>query len=108
MFQLERLKKSQPQIVIGTIGKISDLAIASNTLKIHTAKYVVIDEADMVFEMQELNDIDKVFGRFQEIQVLSFSATIPQSLITFLNRYISNNEVVDLIGKKVQKESIRG
>lgn len=104
--ELERLKKSQPQIVIGTIGKISDLAIASNTLKIHTAKYVVIDEADMVFEMQELVDIDKVFGRFQDIQVLSFSATIPQSLITFLNRYITNNEVIDLIGKKVQKESI--
>ena len=67
---------------------------------------MVIDEADMVFEMQELVDIDKVFGRFQDIQVLSFSATIPQSLITFLNRYITNNEVIDLIGKKVQKESI--
>ena len=104
--EMERLKKSQPQIVIGTIGKITDLAITSNALKIHTAKYVVIDEADMVFEMQELVEIDKVFGRFQEIQVLSFSATIPQNLITFLNRYISNNEVIDLIGKKVQKESI--
>lgn len=104
--ELERLKKSQPQIVIGTIGKLSDLAISSNVLKIHTAKYVVIDEADMVFEMQELEEIDKVFARFQEIQVLSFSATIPQNLITFLNRYITNNEVVDLIGKNVQKESI--
>lgn len=104
--ELERLKKSQPQIVIGTIGKISDLAISTNVLKIHTASFVVIDEADMVFEMQELDDIDKVFGRFQEIQVLSFSATIPQNLITFLNRYISNNEVIDLIGRKVQKEAI--
>ena len=30
--EVERLKKSQPQIVIGTIGKIKDLAIKSNVL----------------------------------------------------------------------------
>lgn len=104
--ELDRLEKSQPQIVIGTIGKIDDLAIKSNALKIHTAKMVVIDEADMVFEMQEIVDIDKVFGRFQDIQVMSFSATIPNNVVNFLNKYLDSAEFIDLVKNNVQKEAI--
>lgn len=104
--EIERLKKSQPQIVIGTIGKIKDLAIKSNVLKIHTARMVVIDEADMVFEMSEMEEVDKVFARFINPQIMTFSATIPQNLMVFLNKYLSKNEVIDLVGKDNSKESI--
>ena len=51
--EIKRLEKSQPQIVIGTIGKIKDLAIDANILKIFTAKTIIIDEADMVFEKED-------------------------------------------------------
>ena len=88
--EIERLKKSQPQIVIGTIGKIKDLAIKENVLKIHTARFVVIDEADMVFEMSEMNEVDSVFGKFINPQIMTFSATIPQNLMVFLNKYLDN------------------
>lgn len=104
--EIERLKKSQPQIVIGTIGKIKDLAITSNVLKIHTARYVVIDEADMVFEMSEMNEVDTVFGKFINPQIMTFSATIPQNLMTFLNKYLDKNEIIDLVGKNNSKSSI--
>ena len=104
--ELKRLESSQPQIVIGTIGKLTDLSIKTNLLKIHTAKLVIIDEADMVFEMSEIVDIDKLFARFQDIQVMSFSATIPNNLITFLNKYLDKSEVVDLVKKKIEKDNI--
>lgn len=104
--EIARLNASQPQIVIGTIGKLTDVAIKTNLLKIHTAKIVVIDEADMVFEIDEINDIDKLFGRFQDIQVMSFSATIPENVITFLNKYLDKSEVIDLVKKNIEKESI--
>src|SRR5690554_4432585 len=39
--EIKRLESSQPQIVIGTIGKIKDLGVESNILKIHTCKTVV-------------------------------------------------------------------
>ncbi len=104
--ELNKINKKSPQIVIGTIGKLNDLAIKENILKIHTSKLVIIDEADMVFEMSEISDLDKVFSRFNDIQVMSFSATIPNSLIDFLNKYFSNNVVIDLIGKNTQKEEI--
>ena len=99
--ELARLEKSQPQIVIGTLGKITDLAISKNALKIHTASYVVIDEADMVFDESELIDVDKVMGIFDEhVQIMVFSATMPKSLMHFLNKYLSKTELIDLNEKK--------
>lgn len=104
--EIERLKKSQPQIVIGTIGKIKDLATVNNLLKIYTSKFVVIDEADMALDMSELDDIDQVFSLFKNAQYLSFSATLNKELVNFINKYISVNEFIDLVGNKVVKESI--
>ena len=57
--EIKRLEKSQPQIVIGTIGKIKDLAFDNNYLKIHTSNLVVIDEADMVFEEGDPDEQDR-------------------------------------------------
>ncbi len=104
--EINRLEKSQPQIAIGTIGKIKDLAITTNILKIHTASMVVIDEADMVFESSEITEVDPVFARFSSPQILVFSATISQELTVFLNKYLSGCEKIDLIGKKLAKASI--
>ncbi len=44
--QIEKLKADQPQIVIGTPGRIYDL-IKSGHLDIHKASTFVVDEADM-------------------------------------------------------------
>ena len=104
--EIARLEKSQPQIAIGTMGKIKDLAITTNVLKIHTAMMVVIDEADMVFESSEIKEVDSVFARFLSPQILVFSATISQELTIFLNKYLSGCEKIDLIGKRLAKASI--
>ena len=37
---------TQPQIVIGTPGRIKDLAINERVLLVHTAKMFVVDEAE--------------------------------------------------------------
>lgn len=105
--EIARLKKSSPQIVIGTIGKLTDLAITENILRLHEAKIVVIDEADMVFDKSEIIDIDKLFSRFQDFQVLSFSATIPENLKNFLDKYLDSAILIDLVKKNTKKESIK-
>lgn len=105
--EIKRLEKSQPHIVIGTLGKIKDLAVDENVLKIYTATTIVIDEADMVFEETELILIDNVFSLFENnIQVLTFSATIPEKIIHFLNKYIKTFELCDITNKAISKESI--
>lgn len=105
--EAERLEKSQPQIAIATVGKLKDLAIDSNLLKIYTARRVVVDEADLVFTPEDLVDLDSIFGVFSDnIQALIFSATINQELIIFFNKYLKNFVTVDLTKKEISKEEI--
>ncbi len=104
--EIERLQTKQPNIAIGTIGKIKDLAVDSNVLKIHTARMVIVDEADMVFETNEFEEIDHIFARLQSPQILTFSATFSKPMMHFLDKYLSKNEIIDLVGKNSQNTSI--
>nr|HQD92991.1 DEAD/DEAH box helicase [Bacilli bacterium] len=104
---IKRLLSSQPQIVIGTLGRIKDLCVDENVLKLHTAKTIVIDEADMFFAESELIEIDQVFSVLSnEIQIMVFSATISQNLIVFLNKYLQKIDVIDVTNRKLTKDTI--
>ena len=82
---------TQPQIVIGTPGRIKDLAINERVLLVHTAKMFVIDEADMTLETGFLTDIDQIAGTMGKgLQMMVFSATIPQALKPFLKKYMTS------------------
>lgn len=88
--QIEKLKVGQPQIVIGTPGRIYDL-IKSGHLDIHKASTFVVDEADMTMDMGFLDTVDKMAaGLPKQVQFLVFSATIPQKLQPFLKKYLTN------------------
>lgn len=88
--QIEKLKVSQPHIVIGTPGRIYDL-VKSGDLAIHKAHTFVVDEADMTLDMGFLDTVDKIAGSLpKDVQILVFSATIPQKLQPFLKKYLTN------------------
>ena len=94
--QLEQLQRQQPQLVIGTPGRILDL-VQSNALDLHTAAHFVIDEADMTLDMGFLTQVDQIASRFQEQpQMMVFSATIPKGLRPFLKRYMENPQVEEI------------
>ncbi|HFZ4723692.1 TPA: DEAD/DEAH box helicase [Streptococcus agalactiae] len=88
--QIKKLKVSQPHIVIGTPGRIYDL-VKSGDLVIHKAHTFVVDEADMTLDMGFLDTVDKIAGSLpKDVQILVFSATIPQKLQPFLKKYLTN------------------
>lgn len=88
--QIDKLNRHQPQLVIGTPGRILDL-IRSQALNIHTAQQLVVDEADMTLDMGFLNVVDQIAGRMPaDLQMLVFSATMPQKLTPFLKKYMNN------------------
>ncbi|HHV3505352.1 TPA: DEAD/DEAH box helicase [Streptococcus agalactiae] len=88
--QIEKLKVSQPHIVIGTPGRIYDL-VKSGDLAIHKAHTFVVDEADMTLDMGFLDTVDKIAGSLpKDVQILVFSAMIPQKLQPFLKKYLTN------------------
>jgi ATP-dependent RNA helicase CshB len=82
--------KIQPHIVVGTPGRINDL-VNANALEIHQTRIMIIDEADLMLEMGFLEDVDQIAGRMPEkLQLLIFSATIPEKLKPFLKKYLKN------------------
>lgn len=104
--QLNKLKNQQPQVVIGTPGRILDM-MNEQALKVHTAFAFVVDEADMTLDMGFLKEVDQIAGRLPEkLQMLVFSATIPEKLRPFLKKYMANPVVEHIKPKSVISENI--
>ena len=104
--QIDKLQSSQPQIVIGTPGRIYDL-VKSGDLAIHKAGIFVVDEADMTLDMGFLETVDKIAGSLpKDLQFLVFSATIPQKLQPFLKKYLSNPVIEQIKTKTVISDTI--
>lgn len=94
--QLDQLARKQPQLVIGTPGRVLDL-INSQALDIHTATMFVVDEADMTLDMGFLHQVDQIASHFpDDLQMMVFSATIPQKLRPFLKKYMENPLVEEI------------
>ena len=84
-----------PHIVIGTPGRMKDMFLNENAIRLDTAKIVVIDEADMTMEFGFLEDIDQMLSKMdKKVQIMVFSATIPANLQPFLKKYLFNPEIV--------------
>jgi len=86
---MEKLKKP-PHIIVGTPGRILDL-INEEALSIYSASSFVIDEADLMVDLGFIQDVDQLLIRAKpDIQLLAFSATVPNRLQHFLKKYMEN------------------
>ncbi|WP_438761084.1 DEAD/DEAH box helicase [Enterococcus sp. AZ194] len=104
--QLNRLKHQHPHVVIGTPGRILDL-MNEQALKVHTASAFIVDEADMTLDMGFLEEVDQIASRLPEkLQMLVFSATIPEKLRPFLKKYMENPIIEEIRPKAVISETI--
>lgn len=104
--QIEKLRHHQPQIVIGTPGRVLDL-IRGNALDIHKAQTFVVDEADMTLDLGFLDEIDGIASTMpSNLQMMVFSATIPAKLKPFLKKYMSNPVVETIEPKTVISPTI--
>lgn len=90
------------QLVIGTIGRLNDLYLNTNTLKLQNAKIIVLDEADMLVDHGFIESCDELLSHLpQDIQTLVFSATIPVGLRPFLKKYLTNSKNIQVFEDKV-------
>ena len=102
---IEKLKH-QPHIVVGTPGRINDL-VKEQALFVHSAPILIIDEADLMLEMGFLEDVDQIASRMAEaLQMLIFSATIPEKLKPFLKKYMENPKYIQVEPKQVTAAKI--
>ena len=99
--------KSNPHIIVGTPGRINDMSEAG-ALEIHTATMLVIDEADLAFDMGFVEDIDKFASRMPaNLEMYVFSATIPEKLKPFLSKYMNSPVHVKIGERKPLTEGMR-
>ncbi|HEU4656916.1 MAG TPA: DEAD/DEAH box helicase [Capillimicrobium sp.] len=88
-------------VVVGTVGRVLDL-ISRNSLVLHDARYVVLDEADEMLDLGFLEDVERILkltpnGR----QTALFSATMPPPIRKLADRYLYEPVLV-----KVEAETL--
>lgn len=93
--QIKSLKQGS-QIVVGTPGRVIDL-IKRKVLKLHTIKYVVLDEADEMLNMGFKEDLDTILSSTpNDKQSLLFSATMPKEVLRISKNYMSNPHKIEV------------
>ncbi|MBP5342901.1 DEAD/DEAH box helicase [bacterium] len=94
----KRLEKNgNPQIAIGTPGRLKMLSVDLSLLNIFKANTFIIDEADMTMDQGFIPLIDQMLVTLKdETNIMVFSATIPESIEPFLKKYLENPTFIEI------------
>ena len=72
----------------------------SQALDVHNASVLVVDEADMTLDLGFLKETDAIASAMpKELQMMVFSATIPDKLKPFLRKYMTD-PIVEVVENK--------
>lgn len=101
-----RALRNNPQIVVGTPGRILD-HINRKTLKLDKVQTLVLDEADEMLNMGFIEDINTILAAVPaERQTLLFSATMPPAIRKIAETFMKNPEIVKIKSKEMTVENI--
>ncbi len=90
--QIRDLKTAN--VVVGTPGRILD-HIGRKTIDFYDLKFLVLDEADRMFDMGFIDDVEEIIGHTpSDIQAAMFSATISEGVYKILERHMRDPELV--------------
>ena len=100
-------ENTSPQLIIGTPGRIKDIAFDSAVLNITNATTLVLDEADMVLESGFLDEVGFILQKMKKhVQLMVFSATLPEQLQQFLRKYMKNPVSIDADKTSITSKSV--
>lgn len=87
-FKQVRELKNRPDIILATPGRLLDHLTRKN-FNLNRITTVVLDEADRMFDIGFLPDIEKILSMAPEKrQILLFSATMPPAIAQIANRFM--------------------
>lgn len=90
--------RSGVNIVVGTPGRLLDL-IERGVLRLNTIKYAILDEADIMFDMGFIEDVERILTEMpSEKQLMLFSATMPREIAKIAERYSKHDRVKITVG----------
>jgi ATP-dependent RNA helicase RhlE len=89
--------RQQPQLVVGTPGRLKDL-LNQKVLQLGNSRILVLDEVDRMLDMGFINDIRILIGRLPEKrQSLFFSATMSPEIERLLPEFLKNPQTVSVL-----------
>ena len=98
--QIDTLKK-HPQIVVATPGRLSD-HMKRRTVRVDTARTVVLDEADRMLDMGFIHDVTRLLDKMNKRKNLGlFSATISREVMDI--SWVYQRDPVEIVVRPVQE-----
>ena len=102
--QLRELK-TNPQIIVGTPGRLNDL-IERRSLSLKDVHYLVLDECDEMLEMGFIKDVNKIIDQVTAPhQTCLFSATISNEIKNVAERYLKKDAIRVQIKRTLSQEN---
>jgi ATP-dependent RNA helicase DeaD len=96
--QIRSIKKGT-HVIVATPGRLLDL-LNRKAVNISKAKFMVLDEADIMLHMGFKDELDAILARVpQKRQALMFSATMPKSVAKIASRYM-RDPIEVTVGRK--------
>ena len=103
--QLKKLKR-QPQVIIGTPGRVMD-HMRRGSLDLSGLKHLVLDEADEMLRMGFIEDVEWILSHVpSERQIALFSATMPKPIHKIAKTYLNNPAEVKIQVKTTTADTI--
>ncbi len=104
--QVRSLKRENPHIAVGTPGRVIDL-INKGILKLDTASFCVLDEADEMLNMGFFEDVQTILDLFNaKRQLVMFSATMPRQILSLIKKSFNDYELVQIKNKSLSNDDI--
>lgn len=93
--QLRRLERGV-HVVVGTPGRLLDL-VQQGALKLHTVRFLVLDEADAMLQMGFIEDVEALLRETPTSrQTALFSATLPGPIRQLAMRHMRDPQTIAL------------
>lgn len=106
--QQEKYLRDKVDILIGTPGRLLDLG-SQNKLDFSNIGYLVIDEADRMFDMGFYPDIRKIMGKignYKERQTMLFSATFDLQVQRIARDFMNHPEYISIDAEAVTVDTV--
>lgn len=104
--QIKALKEN-PQVVVGTPGRILDL-ITRKVLKVKNIRWLVLDEADEMLNMGFKEELDKILETTpQHKRTFLFSATMPREVQRIAQNYMRSSEEISVGQRNAGAETVK-
>lgn len=103
--QIEALRRGV-DILVATPGRLLDL-VNQRRADLGRCEYLIIDEADRMFDMGFIRDVRKIVALLpEERQTLLFSATMPAEVAKLAGEILYQPERIEIVAKSVAVERV--